>query len=251
MPTSENPGVSTTKPPIASGIMMAETVVWVPRPTRIDTAPILRPRPGSSALSSDDLPAPLGPVNTDSLPLRWVRSDSIPSPRRAAVEISIVTRGSEVGDDARGRRKVGLVDDDECRDVVRLGDHEEPVEQLRNRRWIGRGDDDDHLIDIRRHRPGASPPRDPALEQRGAGFHGLDAKNVFGQSGRIEADPVSGHRPFDLALGLAPQHRLPFDAVQHDAIGAAFAGQHHSSLRAHGSSGRPAAINSSSRALTS
>ena len=67
-PTSLKPGVSTSQPPIGSDTMRALTVVCLPRPVRSETSPVRSTRPGRSALSRLDLPAPLGPATTVACP---------------------------------------------------------------------------------------------------------------------------------------------------------------------------------------
>ena len=60
--------------------MAAVVVVCRPRRTRAEISPTRSPSPGSIAFSSDDFPAPLGPVRTLSCPASRSRSAAIPAP---------------------------------------------------------------------------------------------------------------------------------------------------------------------------
>ncbi len=60
--------------------MTAPVVVWVPRRTFSLISPTRSRRPGSSAFSRLDFPAPLGPVTTLSCPSSAARSSSSPAP---------------------------------------------------------------------------------------------------------------------------------------------------------------------------
>ena len=82
-PTSLNPGVSTRKPPIASGTIAAETVVFLPRRTRSLISPVRNASPGSIRFSSEDFPAPDGPVSSATWSLNSARSSSTPAPVEA------------------------------------------------------------------------------------------------------------------------------------------------------------------------
>src|SRR5687768_1204419 len=84
-PTSLNPGVSTRYPPVTSGIITADTVVFLPRRTLALISPIRSLSPGCTAFRRLDFPAPDGPLTTEIRPANALANASMPSPVLALV----------------------------------------------------------------------------------------------------------------------------------------------------------------------
>ncbi len=229
--------------------MIADTVVFLPRPTLALSSWVLSCSPGCTALSRLDFPAPDGPVTTETRPVRAAANSATPTPVRMLVEIDVVPGPLKPIDQRAARVEVHLVEHHGGGDLVGFGDDEQTIDELGNGGRMARGGHDEDLIDIRGHGPGAASFGNPALEQARAGLQTHDAVQLAGRL-RFEANPVAYHQPLRLPLHLAPEHRPELPLGGRDPVDRSIALEDRAEEAAYHSAGARA-IASSSAALTS
>ena len=160
------------------------------------------------------------------------RRQALPRFRRG--EQHLVTRGRVALRQRRAGRAVQLdfVDHHHRRQLIRLGDHKQPVELTRHRFRVTDRGDDHHLVDVRRDRLGAASARsaDPGAthQRRAALVHPGDRRRALPVGREGEVHHVADHHAvFIRVLELAAQRGRELAPVDVHAERAARARDHH------------------------
>ena len=127
--------------------------------------------------------------------------------------------------------------------VVRLGDDEQPVDELGNGRGVDGGGDDEDLVDVGRDRPSAASLGHPALEQRGPRLDGDDAVQLA-RGIVLQPDPVAHDDLGCIPFGLPAEHGANLPLRGGHPIDRAVPLQHRAEKLAHHSAGARAIASS-------